>query len=242
MDTAALLETTRRESEALAAAADAADLGTPVPTCPDWTMSGLVTHLAHVQLWVTRILETRATERPSFKDLPPPPEDPTRLTGWFRDATARLCTLLGTIDPATPVWAFGHVRTPEFWVRRQAHEATIHRWDGENATAAARPLPAALAVDGVDELFTLHGLRDATRLSGNGETIRLCCTDADAEWVARLGAGGLEVRREPGKGDAAARGTASDLDLFLWGRLPASRVEVFGDAELLGRFQRLTAL
>ena len=43
--------------------------------------------------------------------------------------------------------------------------------------------------------------------------------------------------REHAKGDVAARGTASDLLLFLWGRVPATALEVFGDAELLDRFQ-----
>jgi hypothetical protein len=35
----------------------------------------------------------------------------------------------------------------------------------------------------------------------------------------------------------AARGTASDLLLFVWRRVPASALEVFGDAELLERFR-----
>jgi hypothetical protein len=44
------------------------------------------------------------------------------------------------------------------------------------------------------------------------------------------------------KGDRAARGTAADLTLYLWGRGPASRIETFGDAALLTRFRELTAL
>jgi len=35
------------------------------------------------------------------------------------------------------------------------------------------------------------------------------------------------------------RGTASDLLLFLWGRIPASQLEVFGDAALLNRYVEL---
>ena len=48
---------------------------------------------------------------------------------------------------------------------------------------------------------------------------------------------------EHAKGDVAARGTASDLLLFLWGRVPADTLEVFGDADLLARFrQAITGL
>ncbi len=46
----------------------------------------------------------------------------------------------------------------------------------------------------------------------------------------------VTVTAEHAKGDVAARGTASELLLFLWRRVPASELEVFGDAELLERF------
>jgi hypothetical protein len=49
--------------------------------------------------------------------------------------------------------------------------------------------------------------------------------------------GAYAVSREHAKGDVAARGSASDLLLFLWGRVSAERLEVFGDAELLARFR-----
>jgi hypothetical protein len=47
------------------------------------------------------------------------------------------------------------------------------------------------------------------------------------------------VTREHAKGDVAVRGTASDLLLFLWGRLPGERLEVLGDASLVGRYFEL---
>jgi len=37
--------------------------------------------------------------------------------------------------------------------------------------------------------------------------------------------------------DPAARGAASDLDLFLWGRVESPALEVFGDPELLDRLR-----
>jgi hypothetical protein len=47
----------------------------------------------------------------------------------------------------------------------------------------------------------------------------------------------LVVTREHAKGDVAARGSASDLLRFLWGRAGADRLEVFGDDATLARFR-----
>ena len=79
------------------------------------------------------------------------------------------------------------------------------------------------------------------RLSDNfGEvgdaTVHLHCTDAEGEWLVANRDGEVTVTQEHAKGDVAARGTASDLLLFLWGRVPADALEVFGDADLLARF------
>ena len=241
MDKNAFLETIRGESEALAAAASTVEPGTPVPSCPDWTMARLVTHIAQVQHWAAKTVETRATERAPFGDVPPPPEH-TQLVPWFREATQRLLATLTSTDPATPVWSWTSDRTAAFWVRRQAQEVAVHRWDAQNTAGVPQPLETALAVDGIDELLGMHRARGGERFVGQGERIRLSCTDHDVEWMARLGPQGLEVSHEPAKGDAAARGTASDLDLFLWGRIPLATLAVSGDAALLTRFQLLTAL
>ena len=84
-----------------------------------------------------------------------------------------------------------------------------------------------------------------TRLAGNpvtgeGETIHLHCTDGEGEWLVRLAPDGATVTREHAKGDVAARGTASDLLLLVWGRITPDAVDVFGDAALLARWQDRT--
>ena len=71
---------------------------------------------------------------------------------------------------------------------------------------------------------------------GTGETIHLHCTDGEGEWLVRLAPGGVNVVNEHAKGDVAARGAASDLLLMMWGRVPVTQVEVFGDASLLERW------
>jgi predicted lipid carrier protein YhbT len=70
--------------------------------------------------------------------------------------------------------------------------------------------------------------------------VHLHCTDLDGEWLVTLTSPRPTVERVHAKGDVAARGTASDLDLFLWGRIGGDALEVFGDRELLDRFQGAT--
>jgi hypothetical protein len=67
--------------------------------------------------------------------------------------------------------------------------------------------------------------------------VHLHCTDTEGEWLIVRAGDDLVVTREHAKGDVAARGTASDLMLYLWGRVGADPLEVFGDAAALTRFR-----
>jgi uncharacterized protein (TIGR03083 family) len=130
-----------------------------------------------------------------------------------------------------------------FWLRRMAQETTMHRIDAEQATGVAGPVDAALAVDGIDELFDLFlPRRHAGKATGDGETAHVHATDAEGEWLLRLTGDGIAVERGHAKGDVAVRGPAGDLLLWLWGRRPVDGLEVFGDAGLADRFRELAAI
>jgi predicted lipid carrier protein YhbT len=100
-----------------------------------------------------------------------------------------------------------------------------------------------LARDGVDEVFEVFApLRlDLDRLGGTGETMHLHATDLDGEWMCTLHPDAVTWAHGHARGDVAARGPVSDLLLLLWGRIPPSRLEVFGDATILDRWQRAAA-
>jgi uncharacterized protein (TIGR03083 family) len=232
------LDVITSESAALADAAERAGLDAAVPSCPDWTVGELVGHVGQIQQWARVTVERRATERISRRDLPGPPAAP-ELVGWFRAQAPALVAALQATDPDTPVWSWTDDTTAHFWYRRQAHEAAVHRWDAELAAGSAVALDTALAVDGIDECLGMLPSR-GDRATGNGETVHLHCTDAAGEWLVTMGAGSTVIERTHAKGDVAARGTASDLDLFVWGRVPQGALEVFGDAALLERFQHAT--
>ena len=64
-------------------------------------------------------------------------------------------------------------------------------------------------------------------------------TDGEGEWLVRFEGEDVTVIREHAKAGVAVRGSASDLFLFLWGRVPASTLDVVGDASLLDRYREL---
>ena len=80
------------------------------------------------------------------------------------------------------------------------------------------------------------GIRVPVEYGGSG--LDALASVVVAEALAACTYGGFTVTAEHAKGDVAARGSASDLLLFLWGRVPADSLEVFGDAELLARFRQ----
>jgi uncharacterized protein (TIGR03083 family) len=237
MELSEYLDAITRESAALADAAERAGLDAPVPSCPEWTVADLLVHLGGVQQWARVTVEQRATERISRRGLPGPPEG-AELVEWFRDQASALVATLAATDPSTPAWSWTDDHTAAFWFRRQANEAAVHRWDAELAAGATVELDAALAADGVDESLTMLSLRND--VTGSGESVHLHCTDTEGEWLVTLSSSGPVVERVHAKGDVAARGTASALDLFVWGRAAPDTLEVFGDGALLERFQEAT--
>lgn len=241
METNTYIEVIRRKSAAFTEAAARVSFDTTVPSCPGWRMRELVSHLGQAQEWSRQMVETRARERLPFQESRPVIED-DRLLSWFADQTVLLISALEGTDPAIPIWNWTGRGGVGFWARRQAHEAAVHCWDAHQAVGNPKPIDPQLAVDGANELLELLPIIDPKRFVGAGESIHLHAKDTEGEWMIRLGREGLEVSHDHAKGDAAGCGTASDIDLFLWGRVPLSALEVFGDAALLNRLQSLTAV
>lgn len=231
----------RTNGAALAAAAGNAGVDAPVPSCPEWTVADLLGHIGRLHRWVAAIVTDRATERGThWSEAEPPP--PAERVEWFAAGVPRLGDALAAAGPNTEVWSWTSDHSTGFWARRQAHETAMHRVDAELAAGTNRPVERVLAVDGIDEIFDLiPSWSNRERLRGNGETIHLHCTDADGEWLARLDPDGVVMTREHAKGDVAARGTSSDLLLYLHGRGPVDALDVFGDAALLARWRELAS-
>ena len=231
----------RREGAALVAAARTAGVDATVPSCPGWTVGDLLSHIGRIHHWVAEIVERRPADPPEHWSKAEPPRLDA-LVDYEAEGYARLADALADAGPDAATWTWTPNKTAGFWARRQAHEAAVHRWDAQGAAGIPDPIDRDLAVDGIQEVFDIFPLLPARTgkepITGAGEVIHLHCTDGDGEWLIRLTPEGAVVTREHAKGDVAARGTASDLLLLMWGRVRPAHVETFGDAALLERWQQ----
>lgn len=227
------------ELESLALASAAPDhLGVEVSHLPGWTVQHLVGHAAWVLRYVTAVLEADPGDPPRRSSVPEPPVG-EEVLAWFADARSALLRAIDHTDLDVARATFTGPQPARWWVRRMAHEVAMHRWDAQAATGTTDPIDAHLAVDGIDEVFEVFvpARLDLERLAGTGETMHLHATDVEGEWLCTFTPERVEWSHGHAKGDVAARAPASDLLLLLWGRLPPSRLELFGDASLLDRWQ-----
>jgi uncharacterized protein (TIGR03083 family) len=233
-----------------AAAVGAADLEAPVPTCPGWTVAELARHMGFVYRWAAQHVREHSqtpVPAPEVRDGAPPEDG--KLAEWLATGVAPAVSAFRQGAPDEAVWGWGADRRVAFWPRRMLHEASIHRADVELAEGIEPEIAPDVACDGIDELFDNlpHAVRFAPRvaeLRGEGGSFHLHATDAGGEWMIRLQPDGFSFEHEHGKADVAARGPASGLLLYLYGRrtLAGSALEVFGDPQPLERFVSNAAL
>ncbi len=211
----------------------------PIPHIEDWTVGTVIGHTGWVSRYVTAALQSPPDQPPRRGDIAESPVGDEVLR-WFTDGINGLFDVIDTIDPEVIVPTFAGPQPARWWIRRLAHEVSMHRWDAESAIGSPQPIDAAQAIDGVDEVletFAPTRLRFDT-LGGAGEVVHLHATDVEhGEWLITLGPSSLTWTHGHDKGAVAARGPVSDLLLMLWSRIPPSRLEVFGDAGLLDRWQ-----
>ena len=169
-----------------------------MPSCPGWKMSDLVEHIAMVQRWAAGAVHNGAAERPRRAARTTAPAGPELLSS-FREASnpPALSTLKAT-DPEQPPFLDLDLGAPRrYWARRQAQEVAVHRWDAQHARGAPEPIEAALAADGVDELFELTRARGNERFAGKGQTVHLHCTDTTGAVAHSPGAAGGQLETCP---------------------------------------------
>ena len=211
------------ESAAFLAAARRG-LDAPVPSCPGWDVRALVGHLGRVQRFHGGHV-TRGTSSEPDGPVPETPTDDEALLAWFEDGVAGLLEALRSTDPTSPAWTFApHVaQVAAFWPRRMALETAVHRWDAQAAHGGGQPFAPDVADDGVDEVLFVHRVADwADEPVTVQGVVAVRLTDTGTEHVVRVAPEGLT--RTEGEPDAVVSGTASDVLLALWGRVPLSRV------------------
>ena len=231
----------RLEGPRLAAAAVAAGLDAATPSCPEWVVRDLVRHLGGVHRWATTIVSSHRRE-PWDVELEEVvgdwPSDAT-LMEWFLEGHAGLVRALCEADPLLECWTFLPARSPlMMWARRQAHETSVHRVDGELARdGPITSFPQAFAADGVDELLSCFITRRQRHSAARPDrTFRLRCTDAEGDWVVHVAPSGVETSSGPGSSDCEVAGRAMDLYLTLWNRRDPAGLSVDGDRDAFRDF------
>ena len=245
----------RRESERFASALEDAVSDATVPCCPDWDASDLAWHLTEVQDFWGAMVEVLAQDWEDVERAERPASGP--ILPLFRAAAARLVRVLSERDPADEVWTWAGTDTVEWVRRRQAHEVLIHRVDAEQT--AGMPLSsieAELAADGIDEILSvmIAGIPAWGRFAADGTSMRIECSDATGSWDLVFGrftgtspntgtsydtdALMLEPVSNP---DTLIRGSAADVDLWLWGRGPIDPLTIEGDAGQADRLRTMAA-
>ncbi|GAA3226569.1 maleylpyruvate isomerase family mycothiol-dependent enzyme [Pseudonocardia petroleophila] len=218
---------------------------TAVPTCPGWTLQQLVRHVGRGDRWAATIVRTGAFVDPREVAGGKPGDD---VVGWLHESPRTLLDAVDGTGPDVPVWTFLGPRPAAWWIRRRLHESTVHRADAALALGVPYDIEPELAADGLSEWIALL----AERSDGGdpplaaGTVLHLHATDDGlgeaGEWLVRgTDGGGVEWEHGHGKGAAAVRGTAADLLLAVTRRVPASRVEVLGDAAVLDTWLERTS-
>jgi uncharacterized protein (TIGR03083 family) len=148
---------------------------------------------------------------------------------------------LAADDPERPVTTFMGKQTVSWWIRRQAHETAVHRWDAQMAAGLAEPIEATLASDGVTEVLDTWLPSGRRRMPAERTgVVALHATDVDQVWFVRLRGSGVALLDSDTLLDsddhherATASGSASDLVLALFGRIPFDTLLVTGEVSLL---------
>ena len=191
--------------------------GAAVRACPGWTNRDLAKHMGGVCAFMTAQLRAANPQSRAPSEAPAAPDEGD-ISGWLQERCTEVLATLRATAPEAPAWTWVPTnQTAGFFYRRLAHEIAVHRWDAQHAAGMLTPIDSDLAADGVHEVIDVF-LRYRARGPYPPGSLHLHRTDGAGEWLLVGQDRTLTVTHEHAKGDAAARGPAQALLLYLWGR------------------------
>lgn len=240
------------EGDRFAAVADQGELSVGIAACPGWDMADLVRHLGMIHLWAAANV---AFPEPDWKDVEELPDlvrywpelagesgeypKDAELVGWYRKTLANLIEVLKSAPADIAAFTFLPAPTPlTMWSRRQASEIAIHRFDAEQARGEASRFDSEFATDMLDELlsgFAPRPRREALDVEA-AKNIHVHAGDVGEHWFLTIGPDGVQTTREANQSreaDLTTTGTAAELYLLYWNRIPDSSVTLDGDHNLM---------
>ncbi|GAA4464747.1 maleylpyruvate isomerase family mycothiol-dependent enzyme [Phytohabitans houttuyneae] len=236
-------------SNAFRAAVSAApSLDLRVPTHPERTLFDLVQHVGMGRRKSAAIIAAGPADAPpdksAWEDGVGAPRERGALLAWWTECVEQLTSTLREAGPDHGCWTWWDdspsPQTSGAWARRQVPEIAVHTYDAQLTVGAPQPLPDEVALDGFDDCqFTLcattvawphePAVVDYHATEGRSWRLRL---SSDGARAARLGASAAGEDPDTDTADASARGTASDLVLFFYGRIPLDSLKWEGDRRI----------
>jgi uncharacterized protein (TIGR03083 family) len=232
-----------------AAVASAPSLDVQVPTCPEWTLFDLVQHLGEGRRsWAATVAAGPTASAKSASEGPAAPREREALLAWLAASTQQLLDALREAGPERGCWTWwGTSQSPQTCgavARHQLQEIAVHTYDAQVTVGAPQPLPDEVALDGVEEFLSTcctttaawpHEPAAVDYHATEGRSWRNWLA-ADGARAARLPTPGTmpaaAAGEDPDAADASACGTASELVLAFYGRIPLDSLKLDGDRRL----------
>lgn len=227
-----------------AAVAAAPSLAMQVPTCPEWTLLDLVAHLVEGRYKWAAIVAAGPADAPAPFSVPPAPRERDAVLAWFAASVRELLDVLREAGPDRGCWTWWDTsqspQTSGAVARDQLQQLAVHTYDAQVTVGAPQPLSSQVALDGVDEFLT-------TRCAGTepwphepvvvdyhateGRSWRLWVSDGHTRTVELPH--GTTADEAPQPPDVAAWGTANELVMCFYGRIPVTSLRTEGDQRIL---------
>ena len=178
---------------------------------------------------------------------------PDGLIEWFEQGAAEMTDSLrgAHLDGALwrPAgWPASLTPSVRLFQRAANIETAVHRWDAQLAHQCTSPIDPLVATMGIEQVLRegipasrqyVRENRSVPPPTGRGETYLFQQADGDGAWLVRFQGEDVSVEQGEGEADVVAQGSASDLLLFLWHRIPADRLDLAGERALLDRYFEL---
>ncbi|GAA2210891.1 maleylpyruvate isomerase family mycothiol-dependent enzyme [Nonomuraea monospora] len=234
LDYARLAEGLREQTEGFAEAVAGGDPEAVVPTCPEWRLRTLVSHVGQADRWGAALVrEGVAVPYPDEAD----PGAPDEWGAWLRAGAGELVEAVREVGADAEVWSFVGPVPAAFWLRRMLCETVIHRYDAALTTGTGYEVADDLAADVITEGAELmsHPRGETFKpelalMRGAGQRLAFRARGM-AGWVIHRLPEGLRWERGNGPGDVVVSGTVTEIMLVLSRRTPPA--DVSGDSALL---------
>jgi uncharacterized protein (TIGR03083 family) len=222
-----------------AAIAAAPSLDSVVPTCPDWTLFELAQHLGDGRrAWAATIdAGPDATAKSTVQTAPAALKEREILLSWLAESVQLMLNSLQAAGPARGCWTWWgksqSAQTCGAVARHQLQEIAVHTYDAQLTIGVPRPIPTEVALDGVEEfLSTISTTTVAWPHQPAAVDYHAVEGGSWRNWLSAQGAR-LTTPADESPADTVVRGTASQLVLAFYGRIPLDSLTIDGNRQLL---------